>query len=116
MKSSAAAGSARRDDLTCQCSAGAFLAELIGSAPDDLRWDGTHHLQGHAHCAGREIVVIAGRDTAHHAVVLTAEDWDAVRIAAPAERAIMLRTCSIDSHRRLVETLTLPDGLIRAAW
>ncbi len=106
MRTKAAAGSARLDDLACQCSAGAFLTELIGSAPDDLLWDGTHHLQGHAHCAGREIVVIAGRDTAHHAVVLTAEDWDAVRFAAPAERAAMLWDCSIDSHRRLLETLT----------
>lgn len=106
MSTKAATGSARRDDTECQCSAGAFLTELIGSAPDDLRWDGTHHLQGHAHCAGREIVVIAGRDSTHHAIVLTAEDWDAVRIAAPAEREVMLRECSIDSHRRLLETLT----------
>jgi hypothetical protein len=105
MNMKAAASAARRNDLECQCSAGAFLTELIGAAPDDLRWDDTHHLQGHAHCGGREIVVIAARDTIHHAVVLTAEDWDAVRIATPDERAAILRDRAIDSHRRLIQTL-----------
>jgi NTE family protein len=95
----------RRDDLECQGSAGRFLATLLGSAPDDLCWDSTHHLQGHAHCRGRELVVIAPRDTRHHAVVVTAEDWDAIRLATQNERGVLLQACAIESPGRLLAAL-----------
>ncbi len=95
----------RRDDLESQGSAGQFLIAVLGSAPDDLCWDSTHHLQGHAHCGGREFVVIAPRDTGHRAVVLTAEDWDAVRVATQSERGALLQACAIESHNGLLAAL-----------
>jgi hypothetical protein len=97
--------SARRDDVECQSSAGEFLTTLIGSAPEELRWDNVHHLRGHARCRGREIVVIAGRDESHHTIVVTRDDWETIRVAAATERSEMLRTCAIESHERLLEVL-----------
>ena len=99
------ASSGRHEDLECQSNAGQYLGMLIGSAPDDLRWDSTHHLQGHARCAGREIIVIAARDDLHHAIVLTLEDWQSIRVAEGSERVQMLRACAIESHARLLEAL-----------
>ena len=95
----------RRDDVECQASAGAFLAELIGEAPDDLIWDGKHQLQGHAHWGGREIIVIAARDAAHRPVVLTVEDWDTIRHSIGFDRGQLLRSSAIVSHSRFVEVL-----------
>jgi hypothetical protein len=95
----------RRDDRECQINATEFLTGLLGAAPDDLRWDDDHHLQGHAHSAGHEIVVIAPRDNAHHTLVFTPEDWDAIRHSATCDRDVMLRTCAIESHARLAELL-----------
>jgi hypothetical protein len=95
----------RRNDLECQASAGRFLTELIGAAPDDLIWDGKHHLQGHARCAGREIIVIASRDEAHRPVVLTVEDWDTIRHSFGCDRGQLLRTSAIESHNRFMQVL-----------
>lgn len=78
---------------------------LLGTEPDDLCWDATHHLQGHAHVDGHELVVIASRDEQHHVVVLTPQDWDEIRRAPAAERSALLRRCAIADHDRLVEVL-----------
>ena len=86
----------------CHHRADAFLTDLIGTAPDDLRWDPTHQLQGHAHLGTCELVVIAPRDTAHETVVLTAEDWDEVRRTAVAERSLLLEQLAIHDHDELV--------------
>ena len=61
----------RRDDYECQTDANAFLTDLMGAPPEDLRWDTIHHLQGHTRCSGRPLVVIASRNESHHALVLT---------------------------------------------
>jgi hypothetical protein len=71
-----------RSDAESQAIAREFLTELIGAAPDDLEWDDTHHLQGHGHLDGHELVVVAPRDDQHRTIVLIAEDWDAVRRAS----------------------------------
>ena len=59
---------------------GKFLTELIGSPPDDLLWDDTHHLRGHGHVYGRELIVIAPRDDDHQTIVLTPEDWEMIEL------------------------------------
>ena len=63
----------QRTDTECRARAREFLIHLIGAMPDDLTWDHTHRLQGHARLGGRQLVVIAPRDDAsphrraHHA-------------------------------------------------
>jgi hypothetical protein len=47
-------------------------------------WDADHCLQGHADVDGSHLVVIASRDDAHEPVVLSEDDWDAVRRGLPA--------------------------------
>ena len=94
-----------RSDSECRARASEFLTELIGSPPDDLQWDDTHHLQGHGHLDGHELVVIAPRDDLHQTVVLTAEDWDAVSRASIDQRRDLLATCAIADHNRLVAVL-----------
>jgi hypothetical protein len=98
----------RRADGECQANADQFLRGLFGAAPDDLVWDDVHHLQGHAHCAGREIIVIAARDASHRPVVLTVEDWDTIRHSFGCDRRELLRNSSIDSHSRFLEVLAAP--------
>jgi hypothetical protein len=78
---------------------------LLGFAPDDLCWDTTHHLQGHAHVDGRELVVIATRDNEHHVLVLTPEDWADIRRAHPDQRRELVRRCAIEDRERLVQVL-----------
>jgi hypothetical protein len=95
-----------RPDSECWARASEFLTELIGSPPDDLLWDDTHHLQGHGHLHGRELIVIAPRDDDHQTVVLTAEDWDAVRRASTDRRRDLLNACAITDHNRLVTVLS----------
>jgi hypothetical protein len=92
-------------DGECQASATDYLRNLIGAPPDDLMWDDVHHLQGHARCSGREIIVIAARDTQHHTLVLTLEDWETIRHADSADRRALLRDYAIESHTRLLEVL-----------
>ena len=106
MTMEAEAPTARRDDDECQQSAVEFLRLLIGAEPDDLVWDGDHHLQGHAHWSGREIIVIASRDEAHHPVVLTAEDWDTIRHSFGFDRGELLRRSAIQTRSRFVAALT----------
>lgn len=96
-----------RPDSECRARASQFLTELIGSPPDDLLWDDTHHLQGHGHLRGRELVVIAPRDDDHKTIVLTAEDWDAVRRASSDQRRELLVSCAIADHKRLVAVFHL---------
>jgi hypothetical protein len=95
-----------RPDIECRAKASEFLTELIGSPPDDLRWDATYRLQGHGHLDGRELIVIAPRDDDHQTVVLTAEDWDAVRQAGGDQRRDLLDACAIEDHNRLVAVLS----------
>ena len=78
---------------------------LLGSPPDALHWDAKHHLQGHAHIHGHELVVIASRDQEHHVLVLTPEDWDEIRRAPGEDRSELLRRCAIDDHDRLLRVL-----------
>ena len=100
-----ASSATRRDDSECQIDASAFLTDLLGSAPDDLRWDSIHHLQGHTHLAGHNLVVIASRDNSHHTIVLTLEDWDTIRRSDGADRRELLCKCAIESHARLLEVI-----------
>jgi hypothetical protein len=95
-----------RPDVECRATASEFLTELIGSAHEDLVWDDTHLLQGHSRLYGLELVVIAPRDEDHQTVVLTAEDWDAVRRANADERRDLLDTCAIADHKRLVAVIS----------
>ena len=94
-----------RSDAECWARASEFLTELIGSPPDDLLWDDTHHLQGHGHVGGRELIVIAPRDDDHQTIVLTTEDWDIVRWASTDQRRDLLNACAIADHNRLVSVL-----------
>jgi len=99
-----------RPDTECRARANEFLTELIGSPPDSLSWDDVHHLQGHGHVHGRELVVIAPRDDDHHTVVLTIEDWDAVRRCSTDRRRDLIDECAIIDHDRLVAVLHHRDG------
>ena len=94
-----------RSDVECRAIASTFLTELIGWTPDDLVWDETHHLQGHSRLRGRELVVIAPRDDRHRPVLLTAEDWDAVRRANPEHRRQLLDERAIADRHQLVAAL-----------
>ena len=94
-----------RPDIECWAKASEFLTELIGPPPDDLLWDDTHHLQGHSHLHGRELIVITPRDDDHQTIVLTAEDWNTVRWASTDQRRDLLNACAIADHNRLVAVL-----------
>jgi len=94
-----------RTDPQCRADATQYLVGLIGSPPDDLSWDCDHHLQGHAHVCGCELVVIAARDEAHHPLVLTARDWDEIRRASDLERMNLVRCCAIENHDQLTHAL-----------
>ena len=74
----------------------AFLTTVIGSQPDDLCWDEVHHLQGHAHVDGQELVVIAARDELHRPVVLIAADWAEIRRNAQNRRTILAERAIAD--------------------
>lgn len=92
-------------DSVCRARAADFLRQLVGWLPADLSWDHRHRLQGHGHVCGRELVVIASRDDRHMPVVLTAEDWDAIKVADGASRRKLLEACAITDHDRLEELL-----------
>ena len=94
-----------RPNAECRAEATRYLAELLGTQPDSLCWDSTHHLQGHAHAGAHELVVIAARDRDHHAVVLTAEDWDEMQHTPPEQRRELLCSRAIDTHDRLEAVL-----------
>lgn len=105
---------APRPDTECRARAREFLVDLIGAPPDDLCWDRTHRLQGHAHLGGRELIVIAPRDDAHRTVVLTAQDWEQVRRASSDQRRSLLGACVIADRSRLAAVLSR-DELMAAA-
>jgi hypothetical protein len=94
-----------RSVADCRATAQVRLASLIGAQLDDLVWDDTYPLRGHGHIAGCALVVIAPRDPDHVTVVLTAQDWDAVRMASADDRRDLLATSSIADHEGLVARL-----------
>ena len=94
----------RRPDGDCRAHAGEFLNALIGAPPDDLSWDDTNRLEGHAHLGGRELIVIAGRDATHQPIVLTVEDWGYVRLEC-CNRGALLAECAITDRLRLAAAL-----------
>jgi hypothetical protein len=104
-KNSNAADRAARPDIECRAKASEFLTELIGSPHKDLLWDDVHRLQGHSQLHGRDLVVIAPRDEDHRTVVLTAEDWHAIRRAGTDQRRDLLDACAIADHSRFVAAL-----------
>ena len=110
-----AVGRVLRPDTECRARAREFLVGLIGSVPDDLTWDGTHRLQGHANLSGRELVVIAPRDDAHSTVVLTAQDWDQVRLTGGEHRRSLLGACAIADRRQLAAVLANRHPMAAAA-
>lgn len=65
-------------DSTAHDCARRALAEALGT-DSPITWDEDHHLQGHVDHDGAHLVVIAPRDDAHRALVLSEADWDAVR-------------------------------------
>ena len=86
-------------------SAHEFLVGLIGSASDDLTWDHTHRLQGHAHLGGRELVVIAPRDDAHSHRRAHDPGLDQVRLAGGDQRRSMLGRYAIADRCQLAAVL-----------
>jgi hypothetical protein len=108
-------GRVPRPDTECRARARDFLLGLIGSLPDDLTWDGTHRLQGHAHLGGRELVVIAPRDDAHSTVVLTTEDWDHVRLTVGEQRRSLLGAYAIADRGQLTAVLSDHHPMAAAA-
>ena len=104
----------QRPDTECRARAREYLVDLIGAPPDDLSWDNTHRLRGHAHLGGRELVVIAPRDEAHSTIVLTASDWDEIRRAAGDQRRSLLGAYAINNRSRLAAVLA-GDALATAA-
>jgi hypothetical protein len=109
-----AVGRAQRTDTECRARARQFLIDLIGAPPDNLCWDHTHCLQGHARLGARELVVIAPRDEAHCTVVLTTHDWEQVRRSGGDQRRSLLGACAIADRSRLTEVLAA-DELAPAA-
>ena len=96
----------QRTDTECRARARQFLIHLIGAMPDDLTWDHTHRLQGHAQLGGRQLVVIAPRDDAsphrraHHAEIgsrsgaRTANSVARCSVRAPSPIAVASPPCS----------------------
>jgi hypothetical protein len=89
-----------RPDAECRIRATEFLTAVIGAPPDELQWDDVHHLRGHVHHDGHELVVIAGRDASHEPVVLTVEDWNRVRRDC-CDRRVLLSERAIADRRHL---------------
>lgn len=72
--------STRLDDDAAHQRALEFLAELLGcECTEHVCWDVDHHLQGHLEVRGQHMVVIAPRDDVHAPLVLSEDDWDALR-------------------------------------
>lgn len=70
----------RLDDDLAQERALRHLAAVAGAeCVDHVCWDPEHHLQGHVDVAGHHLVVIAARDDEHAPLVLSEDDWDALR-------------------------------------
>ena len=72
--------SVRLDDEAAHQRALELLAELMGpGCTEHVCWDLDHHLQGHVDVDGRHVVVIAPRDDDHAPLVLSEDDWEALR-------------------------------------
>jgi hypothetical protein len=70
----------RLDDDAAHDRAVQHVADALGlSAPPAVAWDADHHLQGHFEVAGSHMVLIAPRTSDHDPLLLTDEDWDALR-------------------------------------
>jgi hypothetical protein len=96
--------------VNCQARAYDFLVRLTGSRPEALTWDSTHRLQGHIHLSGHELVVIATHDASQRPVVLTAQDWDAVRRSSSEQRHNFIKSNAITDHSGLVSALGSGEG------
>ena len=56
------------------------LSLVVGAdRTTEICWDPDHHLQGHVEVAGQHLVVIAARDSDHAPLVLSEDDWNALR-------------------------------------
>jgi hypothetical protein len=56
------------------------LATMLGAGHlPEIAWDIDHHLQGHLDVEGHHMVVIAPRTPDHAPLLLTDQDWDALR-------------------------------------
>ena len=89
----------------CHAQATEFLTTLVGCNPVPVAWDATNQLMGHLCVRGRELVVIAPRDDLHRPVVLTVQDWAAVRRDSRAPGALIAR-CAIVDRTQLVAALS----------
>jgi hypothetical protein len=70
----------RLDDHAAHRRALDLLARLVGEeCTAHVCWDLDHHLQGHVDVDGQHLVLIAPRDDEHAPLVLTEDDWDALR-------------------------------------
>ena len=76
----------RLDDARAHARAHDRLVEVVG-CDCEIRWDAEHCLQGHVDVGGSHLVVIAARDDAHETLVLTENEWDAVRRGTPLAAA-----------------------------
>jgi hypothetical protein len=98
---------ATHSDPECWAIACDFLVDLLGELPADLAWDDRHHLQGHAHIGGHEVVVIAPRDDRHRPILVTVQDWDEIRAADCGRRDAVLADAAITNRSRLASVLSL---------
>ena len=93
-----------RSDDESHAQATEFLTALVGSTPERIVWDTTNRLEGHLRVRGHELVVIAARDEVHRPVVLTVDDWAAVRRDGRSPGALLAR-CAIVDRKRLAAAL-----------
>jgi hypothetical protein len=93
-----------RTDDESHAQATEFLTALVGSPPVRIVWDTKNRLEGHLCVSGHELVVIAARDDVHRPVVLTVDDWSAVRRDGRAPGALLAR-CAIVNRKRLAAAL-----------
>jgi hypothetical protein len=94
-----------RTDDESHAQATEFVTELVGSAAGSVVWDTLNRLQGHLHVSGHELVVIAARDEVHRPVVLTVDDWSAVRRDGRSPGAL-IALCAIVDRTQLVAVLS----------
>ena len=93
-----------RTDDESHAQATEFLTKLVGSTPERIVWDATNRLEGHLRVSGQELVVIAARDDVHRPVVLTVDDWAAVRRDGSSPGALLAR-CAIVDRKQLAAAL-----------
>ncbi len=68
----------RFDDARAHARAHDRLVAAVG-CECEIHWDTDHCLQGHVDHDGSHLVVIACRDDAHQPLVLSEDEWDALR-------------------------------------